>query len=281
MTIVREMLKRGWHVRVSAIGLLLIALATVLAPLIAPYSPVKPDMSALLEPPSLKHLCGTDQLGRDVLSRLIWGGRLSLSVGLIAIVIQLVFGIALGLIAGYFGGWLDDIITRLCDTVMAIPGIITSLFIVTIIGTGLVKVMIALGLSGIPGVVRLVRGSTVALREREYVLASKAAGATSAHIIYWNILPNALPPILVLTTLNLGTIILTAAGLSYIGLGAQPPSPEWGAMLTGARDFFPGAWWLSVFPGISIMIAVLFLNILGDAARDVLDPWLKEMRTSE
>ena len=280
MTIVRDMLKRGWHVRVSAAGLILIVLAAALAPLVAPYSPIKPDMAALLEPPSTRHLCGTDQLGRDVFSRLIWGGRLSLSVGLIAIVIELAVGILLGLAAGYFGGWLDDIIMRLCDVVMAIPGIITSLFIVSVIGTGLVKVMVALGLSGIPGVVRLVRGSTLALRDREYVLASKAAGATSGQIIVWHVLPNVLPPILVLTTLNVGTIILTAAGLSYIGLGAQPPSPEWGAMLTGARDFFPSAWWLSVFPGISIMIVVLFLNILGDAARDVLDPWLREMRTS-
>ena len=281
MTTAKELLKRGWHVRTAATGLLIIALVAVLAPLIAPYSPIKTDMAALLEPPSAKHLCGTDQLGRDVFSRLVWGARLSLSVGLIAIAIELVVGVVLGLISGYFGGWVDDVIMRICDVVMAIPGIITALFIVTVIGTGLVKVMVALGLSGIPGIVRLVRGSTVALRDREYVIASKAAGATSGQIIFWHILPNVLPPILVLTTLNVGTIILAAAGLSYIGLGAQPPSPEWGAMLTGARDFFPGAWWLSVFPGISIMIVVLFLNILGDAARDVLDPWLREMRTSE
>lgn len=266
--------------RVSAGCLALIVLIAVLAPWIAPYGPLKTNMSALLEPPNGKHLAGTDQLGRDVFSRILWGARLSLSVGLIAIGIQLGIGIVLGLISGFFGGWIDDVIMRLCDVVMAIPGIITSLFIVTVIGTGLVKVMIALGLSGIPGVVRLVRGSTVALRDREYVIASRAAGATSAQIIFWHILPNVLPPILVLTTLNVGTVILAAAGLSYIGLGAQPPSPEWGAMLTGARDFFPGAWWLSIFPGLSIMLVVLFLNILGDAARDVLDPWLREMKTS-
>ncbi len=271
---------QGWHVRASVAGLSLIILVAAFAPLLAPYPPLKTNMSALLEPPSGGHLAGTDQLGRDVFSRILWGARLSLSVGLIAIGIQLGVGIVLGLIAGFFGGWIDDIIMRLCDVVMAIPGIITSLFVVTIIGTGLAKVMIALGISGIPGVVRLVRGSTVGLRDREYVIASKAAGATSMQIIFWHILPNVLPPILVLTTLNVGTVILAAAGLSYIGLGAQPPSPEWGAMLTGARDFFPGAWWLSVFPGLSIMLVVLFLNILGDAARDVLDPWLKEMKVT-
>lgn len=268
---------KGKHVRVSIVGLLLIMVLALLAPLIAPYDPAGTNVADRMQAPNVRHWFGTDQLGRDTLSRVIWGGRLSLTVGLIAIGVEFLFGVVIGLISGYFGGWIDDLVQRSCDVLLSIPGIIMALFIVAIIGTGLTKVMIALGISGIPGIIRLVRGATMSVREQEYVLAARAAGAKPHQIIAWHVLPNVLPPILVLTTLSIGSIILAAASLSYIGLGAQPPSPEWGAMLTGARDYFRTAWWLSVFPGLFIMLVVLFVNIIGDNVRDMLDPWLRQM----
>lgn len=273
----RVLWNRGLHVRVSIVGLLLIALLALLAPLVAPFDQNSPNIAERMQGPNIRHWFGTDQLGRDTLSRVIWGGRLSLTVGLIAIAVEFFFGVIIGLVSGYFGGFVDDLIQRVCDVMMAIPGIIMALFIVAIIGTGLTKVMVALGISGIPGIIRLVRGATMSVREQEYVLAAKAAGAKPHQIISWHVLPNVLPPILVLTTLSIGGIILAAASLSYIGLGAQPPSPEWGAMLTGARDYFRTAWWLSVFPGLFIMMVVLFVNIIGDNVRDMLDPWLRQM----
>jgi len=270
--------KKGLDVRVSIIGMVAIILLAVFAPLIAPFDPLKQDIQDRMQPPNRHHLMGTDQLGRDVFSRILWGGRLSLTVGLIAVAIELVFGIIIGLISGYLGGAVDNLIMRLCDVMLAIPGLVMALFIVAIIGPGLTKVMIALGIGSIPGVTRLVRGATLALKDRDYVVASRAAGAKPSQVMMWHVLPNVLPPILVLATLDVGTIILAGAGLSYIGLGAQPPSPEWGAMLTGARDYFTVAWWLSVFPGIAIMLVVLFLNIIGDAVRDIIDPWLRQVR---
>lgn len=271
---------KGTVVRVALVGIAVIILAALLAPLVAPYDPMAVDPSHRLLPPNRQHLFGTDQLGRDGFSRVVWGGRLSLTVGLIAVAIELVVGTVVGVVSGYLGGVVDTVVMRLCDVMLAMPGLVLALFIVAVLGPGLTNVMVALGIGGIPGVTRLVRGATLALREREFVESARAAGASAPRVMARHILPNVLPPILVLTTLDVGTIILAGAALSFIGLGAQPPSPEWGAMLTGARDYFTRAWWLSVFPGLAIVTVVLCLNVMGDAVRDVMDPWLRQTARS-
>ncbi|MDI6823035.1 MAG: ABC transporter permease [Bacillota bacterium] len=275
----KRLWRKGMPVKMALVGISVIAMLSLLAPWLAPFDPLAVNPAHRLQPPNRAHLLGTDQLGRDVLSRLMWGGQLSLTVGLIAVSIELSAGTVVGLASGYLGGTVDAVVMRLCDVMLAVPGLVLALFIVAILGPGLTNVMVALGIGGIPGVTRLVRGATLAVREREYVESARAAGAHAVQVMARHVLPNVLPPILVLTTLDVGTIILAGAGLSFIGLGAQPPSAEWGAMLTGARDYFTRAWWLSVFPGLAIMAVVLCLNVIGDAVRDMLDPWLRQAAT--
>jgi ABC-type dipeptide/oligopeptide/nickel transport system permease subunit len=256
-------------------GLLLLILVTILAPWIAPYEPTKQNYDRLLEPPSGAHLFGTDDLGRDILSRVVWGGRESLRVGMLGIAIGMGGGVIVGLVSGYYGGLLDSFIMRLVDIFLAFPTILLLLSIVAALGPSLTTVLVALGISSVPGYSRLVRGSVLSAKNFEYITAARVIGAKHRRIMFRHILPNIVAPIIIYSTLGLGSAILLTAGLSYIGLGAQPPSPEWGAMLNYGRPYVRSAWWMSIFPGVAIFLAVLSINLLGDGLRDALDPKLR------
>ena len=271
----RQIWRAGVATRVAIIVLAVIVLCVILANFLAPYSPDQVDVTAIMQPPTWHHLLGTDELGRDILSRMLYGGRLSLTVGLVAVAIEFIGGVLVGVLSGYIGGFLDTVIMRVVDVMLAMPGLIFALFIVAVLGPGLVNVMIALGIGGIPGIVRVARASTLAFREREFVEGARALGASVWRISMVHLVPNILPPILVLVFLDIGGYILAASGLSFIGLGAQPPSPEWGAMLADGRNYFPEAWWMTVFPGLLIGLVVLCVNVIGDTFRDALDPALR------
>jgi peptide/nickel transport system permease protein len=264
--------------RAAMIGAALVIFEIILAlgaPWIAPYDPLDQNPREALQAPSREHLFGTDDTGRDLLSRVIFGTQISLRVGLISVGIGGGVGIVLGIIAGYRGGWADNVIMRMMDLLLAFPGILLALAIIAILGPGLFNVMIAVGISAIPAYTRLARGSALALREQEFVVGARAIGCGDGHITLRYILPNVLPPLIVLATLGIAGAILTAAGLSFIGLGAVPPAPEWGAILTLGRKYINQAWWYTTFPGLAIAITVLGINMLGDALRDALDPRLR------
>jgi peptide/nickel transport system permease protein len=264
--------------RAAMIGAALVLFEIVLAltaPWITPYDPFDQNPLAALQAPSREHLFGTDDTGRDLFSRVIYGTQISLRVGLISVGIGGGIGIVLGIIAGYRGGVLDNAIMRVMDLLLAFPGILLALAIIAILGPGLFNVMIAVGISSIPYYTCVARGSALALRDREFVLGARAIGCGDAHITRRYILPNVLPPLIVLATLGIASAILTAAGLSFIGLGAVPPAPEWGAILTLGRKYINQAWWYTTFPGLAIAITVLGINMLGDALRDALDPRLR------
>jgi peptide/nickel transport system permease protein len=252
----------------------LIALA-LLAPLIAPYDPIEQAPLDFLQGPSSRHWFGTDQFGRDILSRLLYGARVSLPVGLISVAIAATIGIPLGLFAGFYGRKIESVIMRLMDIMLAFPGILLALTAITILGPGLNNVMIAVGISAVPAYARLVRSSVMQVKAQAYVESARAAGASDLRQMLVHILPNVLAPIIVLASLGVGTSILAASGLSFLGLGAQPPSPEWGAMLSTGRNYLELAWWITTFPGLMIVLAVLGTNLVGDALRDVLDPRLR------
>ena len=258
-------------------GIILTLLITLLAPVLAPYDPVAPDYKNMLAAPTNQHPFGTDDLGRDVMSRVIWGGRESLSSGFLAVVIGLGGGVIIGIISGYIGGRLDDFIQRIVEILMAFPTILLLLSIIAAIGPNLTTVIIAIGLSSIPGYSRLIRGSVISAKNNEYVTAARLVGATDNRIMFRHILPNIIGPILVYGTLNLAGAIMLTAGLSYLGLGAQPPSPEWGAMLNYGRSYMRAAWWMSIYPGVAIFIAMLSINLFGDGIRDTLDPRTRAM----
>jgi peptide/nickel transport system permease protein len=257
-------------------GLVLIIVGTVMAPWLAPYDPTEIGHDHLLESPSQVHPFGTDDLGRDILSRVLWGGRESLRVALVAILIAMVGGALVGLISGYYGGFLDNLIMRIVDILLAFPTMLLLLSIVAALGPSLGTVLVALGISRIPLYSRLVRGSVLAAKNFDYTMAAKMIGATRSRIMLRHILPNILAPTIIYSTVGLGSAIVMTAGLSYIGLGAQPPSPEWGAMLSYGRAYLHDAWWMSVFPGIAIFVTVLCVNLLGDGLRDALDPKLRQ-----
>jgi len=260
-------------------GLLaLLALAALLAPLLAPADPLAQDLQRRLQPPSAAHWLGTDEFGRDILSRLLYGARISLRLGLLAIAAALGAGILLGLWAGYRGGWTDSLIMRLMDLMLAFPSILLAIAIVAVIGPGIDNVMIAVSIVLIPQFARLVRGAVLSIRELNYVEAARALGASDRQILLRAILPNCLVPLVVQATLSLATAILDAAGLSFLGLGAQPPAPEWGAMLSGSRDLLLRAPWVMAFPGLAIFAAALGLNLFGDGLRDALDSRAKRRR---
>jgi peptide/nickel transport system permease protein len=244
----------------------------VLAPWIAPHDPVAPAIEDVLRPPSGAHAFGTDELGRDVLSRVVYGSRISLEVGIVAVGIATAVGTVCGLVAGFYGGAWDMLIMRGTDVLLAFPGILLAIAIVATLGPSLGDVILAVGIGAIPVYARTVRGSTLSVRRMEYVEAARAAGATTARLLRRHVLTNIAAPVLVLATLGVGVNILIAAGLSYVGLGAQPPTPEWGAMLSGARQYLRDAWWTAVFPGLAITLVVLGVNLLGDGLRDVIDP---------
>jgi peptide/nickel transport system permease protein len=254
--------------------LVLFSLGAILAPYIAPYDPQAMHYDVRLAAPGLRFLMGTDEFGRDLFRAMLHGGRVSLLVGFISVSISGVLGTSLGLAAGYFPK-LDGIISRIVDIWLAFPTLLLAIAIVAVLGPGLRNAMIAVGISATPSYIRLVRGVVLGAREREYVEAAQAVGARDALILRRHILPNVAAPIIVLSTLQFGGAILSAASLSFLGLGAQPPTPEWGALVSAGRGFIRQAWWLSLFPGGAIMLVVLALNLLGDGLRDALDPRLK------
>ena len=258
-----------WIVILAAIWLI-----ALFAPLVATHEPLK-QSADLLQPPSTSHWMGTDEFGRDLFSRIVYGGRISLSVGIIAVTIAVLVGSTLGLMSGYVGGLIDTAIMRFIDGLMAFPSIILAILIMAVLGPSLVNLMIAVGISAVPWYARTVRGSTLQVKQTQYVESSQAVGAGTLRIMRRHILPNVAAPIIVLGTLGMATSILAIAGLSFLGLGARPPSPEWGAMLSSARTYMGRAGWYATFPGLAIMISVLAMNIIGDALRDILDPRLR------
>jgi peptide/nickel transport system permease protein len=251
------------------IALVVVALA---APLLAPFDPNAQDTIRRLEPPSREHPLGLDDLGRDVLSRILFGARVSLRVGFSVVFIAAAIGIALGAIAGYFGGAADIAIMRLCDILLSFPGILLAIALVAVLGPSLNNVILALATIGWVGYARLVRGQVLKVREMEYVTAAKALGARSPRVIVLHVLPNVINPVIVMATLGLAGAILAEAALSFLGLGVQPPTPSWGAMLTSGRQYLGVANHLAIYPGIAIMLAVMGLNFLGDGLIDALDP---------
>ena len=255
--------------------LLVLALAALTAPWLAPRDPIKTMPRDALKPPGGAYVLGSDNLGRDVASRALFGARLSLVVGLISVSIAIVIGTPVGLVAGYYAGRLDAVLMRVIDVMLAFPGILLALAIVSVLTPGLGNVMIAVGLSAVPTYARLVRGSVLSTRENLYVEAARALGGGDLRIVTRYVLPNVVAPLIVTATLGLGTAILASAALSFLGLGSQPPTPEWGRMLSEGRDYLREAWWISTFPGVGIMLTVLAMNLLGDGLRDVLDPRLK------
>jgi peptide/nickel transport system permease protein len=259
----------------GAILLLIMVVVSIAAPLLTPYKPVKMSPSDRLQPPSIEHPFGTDQLGRDVLSRVMHGGRLSLPMGAAPIAIAALIGLMLGLVSGFYGGWVDLAIMRIVDVWIAFPPILLALAIVTILGTGLINIMIALGIAWIPYYARMVRGSVLEAKEQVYVDAARALGGVEARILLRHVLPNVLTPILVMASMGVANAILAGAALSFLGLGAQAPAPEWGTSLADARQFIRLGWWVGMFPGLAIAITVLGANLMGDGIRDALDPKLK------
>ncbi len=266
-------------------GLVIITVFVFLAlfaPFIAPHDPVENALYDQLIPPmwedggSGKNILGTDDMGRDMLSRLIFGARVSLIVGLVSVGIALILGTFFGAIAGYFGGWIDNVIMRIMDIILAFPGILLAIVIVAYLGPGLRNAMMAIGVISIPRFARIVRASVLEENEKDYVLAARAVGARNRRILFNTVLPNCMAPIIVQASLGFGSAILDAAGLSFLGLGAQPPIPEWGAMIAMGRSMILRAWWVMTFPGIAILFGVLGFNLLGDGLRDALDPRLRD-----
>jgi glutathione transport system permease protein len=267
---------RRQHLAIAALlVILLLILAAVFAPFIAPYDPATPDYDSLLDGPSAAHWLGTDAYGRDILSRIIWGGRVSLSVGFLSVALGGVVGIVIGLISGFFGGLLDGVLMRLMDVLLAFPGIILAIGVVALLGPGIDNVIAAIAVFSVPVFSRLVRGTTLSLKQSLYVQAARSIGVGRVALMLRHILPGAMPGVIVYASLRLGTSILTAASLSFIGLGARPPSAEWGAMLADGRSFLGVADHLTLFPGLAIFVTVLAFNLLGDGLRDAMDQKLR------
>ena len=268
----RHRFRASYHAIAGATILGLIVLMALAAPVIAPQDPLAMSVPDQFQPPSRAHWFGTDEFGRDILSRVIYGARISLRVGLLATLLAVGVGMLVGLISGYFGGWVDGVSQRIIDVMLAFPGLLLALAIVAILGPGLQNVLIALGIGGIPYYARLMRGQVLSIQSGEYVDAARVVGAGDARIMLRHIFPNTLSPLIIVASLDLGFNILSAAALSFIGLGAQPPTPEWGAMLSSGRDFMRDQWWIATFPGLAIVVTVLAFNLLGDGLRDILDP---------
>jgi peptide/nickel transport system permease protein len=253
-----------------------VSLAALLAPWLAPYAPEAINVDAVLLPPGADHWLGTDALGRDVLSRMLYGGRVSLWVGFVAVGLSTSIGLVLGLAAGYFGRLTDELIMRLVDVMLCFPSFFLILAVIAFLQPSLLNIMIVIGLTSWMGVARLVRAETLSLRSRDFVLAARVAGAGPLRIIFLHILPNALAPVLVSATLGVAGAILVESSLSFLGLGVQPPDPSWGNMLTEGKEVLGVAPWLSIFPGLAILLTVLGYNLLGEGLRDLLDPRLRQ-----
>jgi peptide/nickel transport system permease protein len=265
-------LRRNTRAMVGAVALAVIFLAAIFADQLSPYPPNQQNLRNRLQPPSAEHLLGTDQFGRDTLSRIIHGGRVSLQVGFLSVAIALAIGGLMGLLGGYYGGWIDNVFSGIVDVLLALPAFLLALAIVAALGPSLTNVMIAVGVANVPAFARIGRSAVLAVREMDFVTAAQAVGSRDLVIMFKHVLPNAISPIIVQITLSLAGAILAAAGLSFLGLGAQPPTPEWGSMLNSARAFIRDSHWAVTFPGLAIVITVLALNLVGDGLRDVLDP---------
>lgn len=261
--------------RVAVLGLVclaLIVLAVLFADTVTPYDPIERNTPERNLGPSLAHPFGTDKLGRDILSRVMYGGRVSLQVGFLSIALTTLVSVPLGLIGGFVGGLVDDLIMRVMDLILAFPGLILAIWLVSLLGSNMMNVIFAIAFFSLPTYARLIRGVTLSIREMEYVMAARSMGAGAPRIMFFHVLPGVLGPLIVLTTLGVSGAIVTGASLSFLGLGVSPPTPEWGAMLADGRNYMRTQWWIAVFPGITITLVVLILNIIGDALRDALDP---------
>ncbi|MBN9031070.1 MAG: dipeptide ABC transporter permease DppC [Rhizobiales bacterium 63-7] len=260
---------------------LLVLFVAIFAPIVAPHSPSDQLRDRLLAPPawmaggSWSYVLGTDAVGRDILSRLIYGARFSLFIGLVVVTLSVLSGVLIGMVAGYFRGRIDIVIMRVMDIILAFPSLLLALVLVAVLGPGLTNAMIAISIVNQPHFVRLARASVMTEREKEYVIASRVAGAGTMRLMFLTILPNCLGPLIVQATLAFSAAILDAAALGFLGVGAQPPTPEWGTMLAEAREFIQRAWWVVTFPGLAILVTVLAINLMGDGLRDALDPKLK------
>ena len=272
--VVRGLRKSPLAVLGSVIIGILIAMA-IFAPFLAPYSPTKMRLSERLSPPSSRHIFGTDDVGRDILSGVIYGSRISLRICTVLVGLTIGIGTILGVTAGYLGGWVDELIMRISDVFLAFPALILAMAIAAALGPSLENVILAMVVIWWPRYARVARGQVLVLREIDYMVAAKAIGISGGRTFIHHILPNCISPIIIQATLDLGEVLLTAATLSFIGFGAQPPTPEWGAMISLGRNYLRDNWWYATFPGLAILVTVMGFNLLGDAARDVLDPRLR------
>jgi peptide/nickel transport system permease protein len=271
--------KRFSRNRLSVIGagiILLLITISILAPFIAPYNPTAIDVHNVLSPPSNQHPLGTDELGRDLLSRIIWGSRVSLKVGFVAVGIAILIGIIIGALAGFYGGLIEAVLMRFVDIMLAFPTFFLILAVISILEQNIFTIMVVIGLTSWMDVARLVRAEFLSLKEKDFVSAAKAVGASNKRLIFRHILPNALSPVFVAATFGVAGAILIESGLSFLGLGVQPPDPSWGNILTAGKDNIEVAWWLSLYPGLAILITVLSYNLVGEGLRDALDPRLWE-----
>jgi len=268
-------LRRTANIWVGSVILFVVIFLAIFAPVISSYNPLEIISSERLKPPDAQHIFGTDDFGRDVFTRVIYGGRLSIQVGVISIALASFSGTFLGIIAGYYGSTVDAVIMRLIDVMLAFPGILLALAIVAMLGRSLPNVMLAVGVATIPVYTRIVRASTLSAKQTDYVLSARAIGCPSWRIMSQHILPNIIAPIIVVTTNGIAGAIIAGAALSFLGVGAQPPTPEWGIMLSDGRTYLRSASWITSFPGLAMMITVLAINLLGDGLRDVLDPRLR------
>lgn len=271
----RHIIKKALSNPLAMAGFIIIAmvlLLALLAPIIAPYDPDDINVKAILLAPSAKHWMGTDGLGRDVFSRMLYGGRISLLVGLVAVGISTAIGILLGAIAGYYRGWVDTFIMRLVDVMLSIPSFFLILAVIAFLTPSIINIMIVIGLTSWMGVTRLVRAEFLSLSDREFVMASRTLGAKDARLIFKHLLPNSLTPIIVSAVLGIASAVLMESGLSFLGLGVQAPQASWGNILTDGKEYIQFAWWLSLFPGLAILLTVLGYNLLGEGLRDALDP---------
>ncbi len=268
-------LRRSRGAVLGGVLLSAIILGAVAAPFVAPYDPQAMAPVDRLQLPSTRHLLGTDVFGRDLFTRILYGSRISLQTGLISVSLAIAIGVPLGLLSGFYGGLVDRLLMRLVDLMLTFPGILLALVIVAILGPSLLNAMVAVGISASPTYARVIRSAVLAAKSQVYVEAARATGCTNGRIMVRHILPNTIAPIIVLGTLGIAGAIIAAAALSFLGLGARPPIPEWGAMLSEGRNYLRVAWWITTFPGLAIMVTVLAINLLGDGLRDALDPRLR------
>lgn len=267
---IHKLLLRDKRATAGLILLTMIVIGTLFAPLISPYDPQSQEFD-ILEAPSTTHILGTDDLGRDLFTRILYGARISLFVGVVTVAISLLVGVTMGVLSGYYGGWIDTILMRYIDLQWAFPNFIIAVYLVAVFGTGLSNVIVAVTLAFLDDFARITRGMVLTIREEEYVLAARSIGASDLQIMFRHVLPNAMAPIIVQATISVSYAILAEAGLSFLGLGVKPFTPTWGLIVSDARSFFSRAWWLGIYPGVAIMLTVLSINFLGDALRDILD----------